>query len=359
MKFPPVHYHDYLKLDKLLGAQSRRSEELGQPAHDEHLFIAIHQIYELWFKQILVELDAISATFSKIPTDEKNMMQAHSRLERMVMIFRHSLGQIDILETMTPLDFLDFREFLYPASGFQSLQFRLIETKLGLRADDRLKYNQSPFYKSLSESHQKLMTEVMKAPSLWDQIENWLVRTPFLRTEGFDFWKEYRQSVAQLFEEDRQIVMKNPQLSEVGRQKSLEMIDQSLKTFHSLFDPKGYEELRQQNYFRLRYEAIHAALFIQIYRDEPVLQVPFRIINSLCDLDEVMTQWRYRHALMAHRMLGKKIGTGGSSGHQYLKDATEQHKIFSDFFNLTTFLIPRSKIPPLPSALKDKMGFHF
>jgi tryptophan 2,3-dioxygenase len=359
MKHPPVNYHEYLGLPRLLSSQSRRSEELGQPAHDEFLFITVHQVYELWFKQILIELDTVIDVFSKIPTNEHRMLQAHSRLERIVMILKHSVGQIDILETMTPLDFLDFRDFLYPASGFQSYQFRLIETKLGLRTTDRLLYNQSPFHKHLTAEQQKSILQVMDQPSLWDRIENWLGRTPFLQDSSFNFWKEYRQAVIKLFNEDKEIVAGNPRLDEASKKKSLEMIEQTLKTFDTLFDPQGFEKMREQGHFRLKYEALRAALFIQVYRDEPVLQVPFKIINSLCDLDEIMTQWRYRHSLMAHRMLGKKIGTGGSSGHQYLKDATEQHKIFTDFFNLTTFLIPRSRIPPLPESLRGKMGFSY
>jgi tryptophan 2,3-dioxygenase len=94
-----------------------------------------------------------------------------------------------------------------------------------------------------------------------------------------------------------------------------------------------------------------------LYREQPLFQLPFQVLASLLDLDENMTQWRYRHALMAHRMLGQKIGTGGSSGHSYLKSATEKHKIFQDFFNLSTFLIPRSKVPKLPQDLERKMNY--
>jgi tryptophan 2,3-dioxygenase len=359
MKYPPLHYHDYLNLDHLLNAQKRRSEELGMPAHDEYLFITVHQVYELWFKQMLIELDAVMETFSNTPVSEQKMLQAYSRLERIVMIMKHSLGQIDIMETMTPLDFLDFRDFLYPASGFQSYQFRLLETKLGLRLGDRLQYSQSPFYKHLSKDQQTKMEQILQEPSLLDRVESWLMRTPFVKNQSYDFWKEYQKAVVQLFEEDKQIVKMNPRLDEEQRKKSLEMIDGSLKTFQALFDKQSFEELLNKGFFRLRYEAVHAALFIQIYRDEPVLQVPFKIINALCDLDEILTQWRYRHSLMALRMLGRKIGTGGSSGHDYLKSTADQHKIFGDFFNLTTFLIPRSKIPPLPKELSDKMGFSY
>ena len=359
MKHPPVQYHDYLKLDQLLQAQKRKSEQMGQPAHDEHLFIAVHQVYELWFKQMLTELDTILDVFSETPTSEQKMLQAQLRLERIVMILKHSLGQIDILETMTPLDFLDFRDFLYPASGFQSFQFRMLEIKLGLRTADRLLYNQSPFHQHLLPDQQTTILKTMEEPSLWDRIENWLGRTPFLKDTSFNFWKEYRAAVVKLFEEDKAMVAVNPRLDEDGRKRNLAMIEQSLKSFEALFDPKSYEEIRSQGHYRLKYDAIRAALFIQIYRDEPVLQVPFKILNSLCDLDEVMTQWRSRHALMAHRMLGRKIGTGGSSGHQYLQAAADQHKIFTDFFNLTTYLIPRSRIPVLPEALRAKMGFNY
>ena len=359
MKHPPVQYHDYLKLNHLLTAQIRRSEQLGQPAHDEYLFITVHQVYELWFKQMLTELDTILDVFSEVPTSEQKMLQAQLRLERIVMILKHSLGQIDILETMTPLDFLDFRDFLYPASGFQSYQFRMLEIKLGLRTADRLLYNQSPFHKHLTEDQQKVILKTMDEKSLWDRIDNWLGRTPFLKDKNFNFWQEYHNAVVKLFGEDKAMVAVNPRLDEEGKKRNLTMIDASLKSFEALFDPVSYEQIRKDGHYRLSYDAIRAALFIQVYRDEPILQVPFKILNSLCDLDEVMTQWRSRHALMAHRMLGQKIGTGGSSGHQYLQAAANQHKIFTDFFNLTTFLIPRSRIPALPESLRNKMGFNY
>ncbi len=110
---------------------------------------------------------------------------------------------------------------------------------------------------------------------------------------------------------------------------------------------------------RYSYKAMHAALLIQLHRDQPILQTPFRIIQALLDIDEAMTTWRYRHAMMAMRMLGQKIGTGGSSGHKYLSEATAKHKIFGDFFNLTTFFIPRSQVPPLPEEIARRMSFRY
>lgn len=359
MKYPAVHYHDYLGLTPLLNAQHPKSVEYGKPAHDELLFIIVHQTYELWFKQIIFELDSVLSSFAKSHVEETEMGVASARLERIVSILKMIIGQIDVLETMTPLDFLDFRDMLYPASGFQSYQWRLIETKLGLRSEDRLAYNQSPFYKSLSETQQKEILEIMNQPSLFDSVGKWLERTPFLQAENFNFWDAYKEAVSKMFQDDIDTVKNNDRLGAEEKAKNITGLEQQLKNFDVLFNEEAFEALRSQGQFRLSYKAMHAALLIQLYRDQPVFQIPFRIIRALLDIDETMTNWRYRHALMAMRMLGQKIGTGGSSGHKYLAEATAKHKIFGDFFNLTTFFIPRSQVPPLPKSLSEKMGFHY
>jgi len=359
MKYPPIHYHDYLKIDQLLSQQKRRSEEMGNPAHDELLFITVHQAYELWFKQILFEVDSILEVFSAKNIPEQNMALASARLERVISILKLIMGQIDVLETMTPLDFLEFREYLYPASGFQSVQFRLIEIKLGLKEKDRLLYNENPFSKHLPESHQKMVQEAIQQESLFGLIDKWLARTPFLQNKEFDFWSAYQKAVTEMFKADRETVKANPQLTEETKKKNLEMIDASEKTFHATYSEAGYKKLQDEGHFHLSFKAFHGALLIYLYRDQAIFHLPFKILSSLMDIDELLTQWRYRHALMAHRMLGQKIGTGGSSGHAYLKAATDKHKVFTDFFNLSTFLIPRSKVPPLPASLQSKMNFNY
>ncbi len=359
MKYPPVHYHSYLGLDPLLDAQHPKSVEYGKPAHDELLFIIVHQTYELWFKQIIFELDSVLSVFQKPKMEEAEMGVASARLERIVSILKLIIGQVDVLETMTPLDFLDFRDMLYPASGFQSFQWRLIETKLGLRVSDRLAYNNSPFHKSLSEDKQDEMLKVLDQVSLHDALEKWLERTPFLQDENFNFWESYKQAVNAMFKADMDIVNNNDRLSPEDKTKNIAGLEAALKSFDALFNEDAYNKLRGEGQVRLSYKAMHAALLIQLHRDQPIFQTPFRIIQALLDIDETMTTWRYRHALMAMRMLGQKIGTGGSSGHKYLADATAKHKVFGDFFNLTTFFIPRSQIPPLPKAISDRMKFHY
>lgn len=357
MKYPSVHYHDYLKLNQLLGAQSLRSEELGAPAHDELLFITVHQTYELWFKQILFEIDSVLKSMRTSPLQERTMGTIALRLERVLAILRLSLGNIEVLETMTPLDFLDFRDMLYPASGFQSFQFRLIETKLGLKENDRLLYNQTPFYTHLPEQQKELVLDAMKNDSLLGLVEKWLERTPFLQANTYDFWKSYQNAVLEMLEADRQVVDENSRLPAEIRERNLKLIALTESTFKSLFDEEAYEKLRQAGEFKLSLKALQAALFIQVYRDEPILQQPFRILSALTDLDEVMTTWRYRHAQMVQRMLGRKIGTGGSSGHDYLRDTADRHRIFSDLTRLATYLIPRSKIPNLPPEIRERMDY--
>ena len=102
-------------------------------------------------------------------------------------------------------------------------------------------------------------------------------------------------------------------------------------------------------------EAVLASIFINIFRDEPLFAMPYRVLESLVEFEEQLTFWRTRHATMVHRMLGKKIGTGGSSGYAYLKATIENHKIFADLFDSATFLVPRSVLPSLPRTVAQRL----
>ncbi|MFQ5445417.1 MAG: tryptophan 2,3-dioxygenase family protein, partial [Saprospiraceae bacterium] len=114
MQSKEVHYSDYLQLDKILNAQQLESDLLGAHAHDEMLFIIIHQAYELWFKQILFEIDSIGTIMGKpeINDNSPDLQTVVHRLSRVATILKVAVHQIDIMETMTPMDFLDFRDFL-------------------------------------------------------------------------------------------------------------------------------------------------------------------------------------------------------------------------------------------------------
>ena len=157
---------------------------------------------------------------------------------------------------------------------------------------------------------------------------------------------------------DRELIARNPNLTEAGRTEQLAGFEATAASFSSLFDRTVYEELRSAGVRRFSHDAFLAALLINLYRDEPILQLPFQMLRALMDVDEGFTTWRARHALMVRRMIGSKIGTGGTSGHEYLRQTTQQHRVWTDLFDLSTFFIPRSELPELPASVTEAMRFH-
>jgi tryptophan 2,3-dioxygenase len=355
----PVYYKDYLQLNKLLNAQACRSKEVGRECHDETLFIIVHQAYELWFKQIIHELDSILQLFSQKSIPDFQISLISSRLERIIHIQKVLVEHLVILETMTPMDFLEFRNLLIPASGFQSIQFRAIETKLGLNLKKRDAEFEGFILGRLKKEDKDYLVNLEKNNSLFELVEKWLERVPFIQYGKFNFWREFQKSVTEMLKSDRQIIEQNPSIPQEQKDIQLQNLEMTKDTFFSLFDPKKFQDLIIEGKKRLSQKATLGALFVMLYRDEPLLYLPFKVLNSLMDIDENFIAWRQRHALMAQRMLGMKIGTGGSSGHDYLKKAAEKNKIFQDLFNLSSFLIPRSQLPSLPEDIKKELNFFF
>jgi tryptophan 2,3-dioxygenase len=359
MSKEPLYYGDYLQLDKLLDAQDLASAKAGDPIHDEMLFIVVHQAYELWFKQITWEIDSVAAIFGQDQVREQDMGTVIARLRRISKIQDLLIEQIGVMETMTPLDFLDFRDYLFPASGFQSAQFRVVENKLGLRPQDRLFLAGAEYTSRFSEGDKNRVTSLESEPSLFDLVEDWLERTPFLDYEDFHFWEEYQGAVRVRLEADRAVVETNPNLSDEEKTVQLKEFELTLKQYEAIFHADKHEHERAAGRLRLSHRAFQAALFITLYRDEPALHEPFRMLELLMDIDENFTAWRYRHAQMALRMIGRRIGTGGSAGAKYLEKSAERSRIFSDLFSLSTFLVPRTDRPALPEGILDKMRFRY
>ena len=360
----PVYYHSYLQLDKVLDAQQTMSGLAGvgngKGAHDEHLFIVIHQVYELWFKQILHELNDVVKIFSQPEVRDPQMGTVIHRLRRCTEIQRVLVDQLTVLETMTPLDFLDFRDYLFPASGFQSMQFRKIENILGLDPKTRMRYSGKHYCAYLKEDHADTIKELEKQSSLFDLVEKWLERTPFVAMDEYNFWENYSEAIKVMLRRDREVIEKQAEdhgLSEEEKAAQLASVDVTAKHYDSLLNEEEYEKLRKRGDRRISFGAMKAALLITLYQDEPMLHLPFQVLQLLMDIDEYFTTWRYRHALMVHRMIGIKLGTGGSSGYAYLRATAQRHKIFGDFFNLSTFIIPRSFLPPLPKNMKRRLSF--
>ncbi|MDH3293519.1 MAG: tryptophan 2,3-dioxygenase family protein [Acidimicrobiia bacterium] len=240
-----ITYGTYLKVDELLSLQ----QPLSRPVeHDEMLFIIIHQVYELWFKEVLHELDEM---IDYLEADRPALSSRH--LDRVLTIFKTLVAQIDVLETMTPLEFDSFRDFLATGSGFQSAQFRELEFVLGVK---------SPAHLHRFADNEREFANLERrynAPSIWDAFIAYVGR------QGYDVPDAFLQ---------RDVTEPTPESPE-----------------------------------------IQAAL-IEIYRHDPALT---QLCEALTDLDEGLHEWRFRHVMMVQRTIGAKMGTGGSTGAEYLR----------------------------------------
>ena len=346
---PDLHYHDYLQLDKILNAQFPESNKQQLSAHDEMLFIVIHQAYELWFKQLHHEVDSIVKILAKPSLNDNSpeLQTVVHRLNRSVTILRVLVHQIDIMETMTPMDFLDFRDMLRPASGFQSWQFKELEAKLGLKFEHR--HGKEHYTSQLRSEHVDVIKKAETDDSLLQLLNSWLERMPF-----FDEKENWRNFTSH--DNSKNI---HPFWAEYRYQYGNSLADvekTNMQSFDDIFLSDN-EQPATGNQQSLSPSANRAALFIMLYRGYPMLQLPFQLLNSLLEIDEQLSSWRYRHMNMVHRMIGTRIGTGGSSGKDYLKAAADKHYIFREIAQLNSFLIERRKLPALPSPVEKRLGF--
>lgn len=348
-----VYYHDYLQLNKIIEAQSLESVKHQKPAHDEMLFIVIHQAYELWFKQILHEVDSVIEFFQKpsLKDDSPDQQIIIHRLNRTVTILRLLVQQMDVMETMTPMDFLEFRDMLRPASGFQSWQFKVLEARLGLPFEARV--GQEYYLSQLRPEHVNLIKEAEAKVSMLNLINKWLERMPFFHDS--EIWQGFStgKSVLPLNEQD------------YSTAERLFWNEYFIRYASGLAGAEeAHREFFETEFFKgranggLSAKAARSALFIMLYRGYPMLQLPFQLLQTLLDIDEQLSTWRYRHMNMVHRTIGSRIGTGGSSGKDYLKSALDQHYIFKDIARLTSFLMERSRLPELPKAVEERLGFR-
>lgn len=285
-------YGGYLKLRELISLQ----EQLSDPRqHDEMLFIIIHQVYELWFKELLHELDTI---IERLNADQP--LSAHRLVRRCIEIERVLVDQIAVLETMMPVDFLAFRDHLMPASGFQSFQFREIELVSGLK-DARFLKNYDPE----SEEYAKLEARLSQ-PSVADAFYAMLRRHGFSLPEAS---APPRSDAAP------------PRVPFSGESDS----ERTAKA------AEAQEAAKQERIRELK----------RIYQDAEQHYALFLLTESLIDYDETFSMWRLRHIKMVERMIGTKTGTGGSEGAAYLKKTVDR-TFFPELWELRSFLSTKS-----------------
>ena len=348
------YYNDYLEVSKLISLG-----HLATDKHDEQLFITIHQAYELWFKQILFELKSVVNTFMdektgqprRIDDNSGEMVLIVSRLGRILEIWKVLVAQVDVLETMTPMDFLEFRKGLGAASGFQSKQFRIIEALMGLSQSGRYKSTDAvdkgtDYYKRVGVSEggfnhedRKAIDEVEVASSLRQGIIAWLDR--FAGSFGFTEEKYKELWTSYLSEYTKSL----PERDQVNLSKQF--------TNNFLADEKADRDPKE-----FTVAARRAALIISLLRDYPVLRAPFQIILRLIDIDEYMAIWRFRHLNMAVRMIGKRSGTGGHSS-TYLEGAVKENRVFPELLELPTYLLDTSSVQKVMAPYQEILQNEF
>lgn len=257
-------YSDYLSLDTLLSSQHRLSGH-----HDEMLFIIVHHVSELWMKQILHEIH--SAT-RDIQAD--NLRSSFKKLARVSQIQEQLKSVWDVLSTLTPSEYIEFRDKLGSASGFQSYQNRLVEFALGYKTEYVLK-----IYENDTELH-PILQEAYDAPSLYD------VSIQALSRAGFSIDKE--------------------------------VLNRDARITH------------QTN------ESVKRAWMI-VYKNVAQYWELYELAEKLVDIEGLFQQWRFRHMKTVERIIGFKKGTGGSGGVRYLKKVLDQY-FFPELWDLRTEL---------------------
>ncbi len=337
-----VPYGRYLSLDKILNAQNPPGPD-GKPRelahHDEMLFVIIHQVYELWFKQIIHELTYVRDMLAASEVPETNVPRIVKALRRVQEIFRIAVSQLAVLETMSALDFLAFRDQLGSASGFQSPQFRMLEILSGLQDENRYEYAGHSFERRFPPDQVAQFNELRKTPSLRESMESWLDRTPIEEK----FRETYMDAFGRYVDDQKQLQGSNPELGDEDRARAIARLDAYRVACEKFL---GGEHGRRNA----------ACLFIHTYKDEPLLHWPNRLLDGLLEFEAQLRLWRFRHARMVERMIGLRVGTGGSSGVEYL-DATagERYRIFTPILEARSFLLPRVMLPDLKNP--ERYGF--
>jgi tryptophan 2,3-dioxygenase len=296
-------YGEYLRIDELLSLQTGLKDDKRKISNDELHFILVHQNFELWFKLVINELKCTRDILASDYVEETSLPQAVHHMTRVIETFKLMSQQWKVMETLEPQDFLNFRDELGTASGFESFQMRELESLMGKKWIDG-----KPISKD--ESTEK---------SLYEVTCDWLQRTPI---QGY-----------------------TPDSSNDNEEVNT-FIKQYLEAHKNLYPDTNQEAIdffEQDSVLRRRRAGL---IFIESYRELPLLSWPRKLISTLIELEESMILWRSSHARMVERIIGRRIGTGGSSGVDYL-DMTTKYRVFIDLWSVRSILIKKEALPTL------------
>jgi tryptophan 2,3-dioxygenase len=351
-------YWDYIRVEPLLGLQGGLDGDESRLGDDEVRFIVVHQIDELWFKLALRELQSARDLFRQPRVPETALSSACAGLDRIAMIFRLAAQHFELIETMRTRDYLAFRDKLFPASGFQSAQLREIEILLGLEDSDRIPFGHETSYRdalrgpagAASPAAARVERRLADRPTLKEAVYAWLARTPIDASmpgsAGDDatvgaFLEEFLAGHRRGIE--RRIAQAGVQaVTAADRARLAERYERefaSAATFlraGDVADPGTRARTR-----RLR----AALLFIDGNRQLPLLSWPGEVIDRLVAVEQSMLVFRQRHARMVERVIGRRTGTGGSDGVEYLDRTALAYRVFKELWATRTLLLEAGQAP--------------
>lgn len=361
----PTTYWDYIRVEELLSLQSGLEETDEGLANEEVLFVVVHQVYELWFKVILRELKAARDLFTSEPVAEQELSGAVERLRRITTIFRTACSHFEVVESLGTRAYLAFRDKLMPASGFQSAQLRQIEILFGLEESERIPLGPPGSHLAALEEPgggsspalRRVEATLADTPNLKDAVEDWLARTPIDAVAAGEggapesdvdgFIERYLDAHAGVVRRSRE----HAQAVAAAASREVAAEQERLTGVYERERRSVEDFLRPGDERRARVRA--AMVFLETYRDLPLLAWPREVLAALIEVEQGFVMFRQRHARMVERVIGRRTGTGGSAGVDYLDETALRYRIFRDLWAVRTLLLPAEAAP----ALRDP-GFY-
>ena len=342
-----MNYWEYIRVEELLRLQAGTKQTDTEVSNDEALFIVVHQVYELWFKLVIRELDAACALFDQKPVPDMALAQATRTFRRVTAIFDQAIGHFAVMETLTTRDYLGFRDSLIGASGFQSAQLREIEIVLGLEESQRISLGVEGTYRDAlrtmdgkrSPALDRVDKRLEQKASLRTLVYRWLSRTP-VAGDPRDFLERFMEAHKKETAVRLGIVAERMNLPEADLALWRERYDRDLEGTRKFLFADDEETLR-----------VRAALvFLESYRELPRLAWPREALDALLEMEQKMVVWRQRHARMVERVIGRRTGTGGSAGVDYLDQTALKYRVFGDVWAVRTLLLRKDSVPVLDNT---------
>jgi tryptophan 2,3-dioxygenase len=358
----PTPYWDYIEVERLLSLQKGIGTAESGLSNDEVMFIVVHQIDELWFKLILREMVVVRDLFARASVPEQALASAVRGIRRMETILHQLAAHFALMETMTTRDYLGFRDKLTGASGFQSAQLREIEILMGLAEVERVPLGPEGSYLTALKEHDgsdspalaRVRSRLADRPSLREAVLEWIHRTPIQGSTPADpddgahvrafaeaYLATHRAAVERGLDAARAQSHNEHDVQRLERRAAGEMA--SARSYLLAEEPEAGDEKERARTSRVRC----ALVFIESYRELPLLAWPREVIDGLTSFEQAFVIFRQRHARMVERMIGRRTGTGGSAGVDYLDTTALRYRVFRELWAVRTLLVRAQDLPHL------------